>query len=337
MYRPLRVFIASASEGLDVAHAVRNALRNNELFQPIVWNEGSFKPSMTFIEALEAELSRCDFAILTLTGDDQLVSRGRQSMAPRDNVLFELGLFMGTLGRERTYFVCDREQYLKIPTDLLGVNPASYARQAGQDLSEALTLACASIAERMKELDGRPKRTPEVEIENRLASAFCVRIAGTWWGRQQSQGETRLALVRITLDAGTTSLQVNGRTFDDRGRPFGDWKSVAIGLQPKDRKLLFSWEGVHPSAPAESFKGFGQYTFEEAPGNYEQGDGLFADIHMGRKKAPRWTSVEFRRVDIEELNHTEQVMKDGSDIERASQVVKALARFTGSGTQRSVQ
>jgi CRP/FNR family transcriptional regulator, cyclic AMP receptor protein len=115
--RPFTIFIASASEGLELANAVRDGLGRDIRFRPRVWNQGTFKPSMTFIESLEAELGQCDFAVLTLTPDDRLKSRGHTSMAPRDNVLFELGLFMARLGRERTYFVCDRNQHLKIPTD----------------------------------------------------------------------------------------------------------------------------------------------------------------------------------------------------------------------------
>ena len=100
--RPLDIFIASASEGLEVANAVREALGRRSHLRPRVWAEGTFTPSMTFIEAIEVELNRCDFAVLTLTPDDRLESRGRTIMAPRDNVLLELGLFMGRLGRERT-------------------------------------------------------------------------------------------------------------------------------------------------------------------------------------------------------------------------------------------
>jgi CRP/FNR family transcriptional regulator, cyclic AMP receptor protein len=154
---PLSIFIASASEGLDVANAVRDAFRGNTRFEPRVWNEGTFKPSMTFIEALETELTQSDFAVLTLTPDDQWNSRGQTSMAPRDNVLFELGLFMGRLGRERTYFVYDKKQDLKIPTDLLSVNPASYERRDGEDLGKELATACSSIAQK----DERARRSPQ--------------------------------------------------------------------------------------------------------------------------------------------------------------------------------
>jgi Predicted nucleotide-binding protein containing TIR-like domain len=281
---------------------------------------------------LEAELTQSDFAVITLTPDNHSDSRGQMSMAPRDNVLFELGLFMGHLGRERTYFICDRKQDLKIPTDLLGVNPASYERREGQDLGEAVATACSSIAKRMRELDVRPKRAPKAENENRLVSRFCERIAGTWWGRQSSEEEMRLSLLRITPDYEANTVQLDGDTFDRNGKLFGKWKSVAIGIRVKERILFFSWEGRHPTlSPGDIFHGFGQYEFEDAFEIYDRGTGLFADLHLGHKKAPLWKSVDLRRVDMADLDRMAQVMRNGSDNARASEAMKALDRFRGSG------
>jgi hypothetical protein len=288
---------------------------------------------MTFIEALEAELAQSDFAILTLTADDQVCSRAHTSMAPRDNVLFELGLFMGHLGRERTYFVCDQKQGLKIPTDLLGVNPVTYESREGQELSEAVAGACSLIAARMRELDVRPKHVPEVELENRLMRRFHDRIVGSWWGRQWRQDEMRLSLLRITSDHGGNIVQLTGETFQPSGQLFGRWNSVAIEIRLKERSLFFSWEGTHPTlSPGESFKGFGQYTFEEASGVYDRGEGLFVDIQMGRKKAPVWISVELRRVDMASLDRITYIMRKGTDGERSAEVTKAFERYLGSGS-----
>jgi hypothetical protein len=331
MERPLSIFIASASEGLDVANAVRDVLRGNIGFEPRVWNESTFKPSMAFIEALEVELDQSDFAVVTLTPDDKSETRGQAHMAPRDNVLFELGLFMGRLGRERTYFVCEKNNELKIPTDLLGVSPASYERRDGQDLAEAVSMACSVMAKRMRDLDVRLKLTPEAETEKRLVSNFCERITGSWWGRQwSSQGDERLSLFRIVGDHGANTVRVDGETFDAKGQLYGKWKTVAIGIRLRERTMFFCWEGTHPTTLAgEIFGGFGQYTFEDTPGMLNRGDGLFADIQMTRKKVARWTSVELRRVDKADLDGIAETMKKGSDSTRASEVMKALNSFRG--------
>lgn len=68
----------------------------------------------------------CDFAILLLTADDTTASRGRRKASPRDNVVFELGLFMGSLGRDRTFVVSPKGVDLKLPTDLLGLTNVMY-------------------------------------------------------------------------------------------------------------------------------------------------------------------------------------------------------------------
>lgn len=58
-------------------------------------------------EALANALGQFDFAILILTPDDTAVSGGRSKNVARDNVIFELGPFMGALGRDRTFVVSD--------------------------------------------------------------------------------------------------------------------------------------------------------------------------------------------------------------------------------------
>jgi len=59
-----------------------------------LWTHDVFGPSRFPIEDLEAQLDRADFAVLVLRPDDRVESRGKEHDAPRDNVVFELGLFM---------------------------------------------------------------------------------------------------------------------------------------------------------------------------------------------------------------------------------------------------
>jgi predicted nucleotide-binding protein len=60
-----------------------------------------------------------DFAVLALTPDDMIQSRGKSQESPRDNVLIELGLFIGVVGRKRTFIVYNRAADIKLPSDML--------------------------------------------------------------------------------------------------------------------------------------------------------------------------------------------------------------------------
>lgn len=63
-----------------------------------------------------------------LAPDDMTFSKDETKPAPRDNVLFESGLFMGVLGRERVFLVYDQAVGLKIPSDLALRSPHTMDR-----------------------------------------------------------------------------------------------------------------------------------------------------------------------------------------------------------------
>ncbi len=90
-------------------------------------------------------MSRADFAALILAGDDRVISRDVTSDAPRDNVIFELGLFMGALGRSRTFLIHPRGVNLKIPTDLIGITPLVYEPVLEEDISASVGPACNEL------------------------------------------------------------------------------------------------------------------------------------------------------------------------------------------------
>jgi CRP/FNR family transcriptional regulator, cyclic AMP receptor protein len=125
------VFLGSSRESLPVAKAFKTrfvgaAKTIGVNVSVTIWSTGVFGASRFPIEDLEAQLGLCDFAFLVAAGDDTVSSRGKTSGAPRDNVVFELGLFMGALGRARTFLLVPRGMDLKIPSDLLGVTPLQF-------------------------------------------------------------------------------------------------------------------------------------------------------------------------------------------------------------------
>ncbi|MDI3301432.1 MULTISPECIES: nucleotide-binding protein [Burkholderia cepacia complex] len=120
-----KVFIGSSREGLDIANAIHaNLTRDAEC---TVWANGVFQISGTTIYSLIQALRESDFGIFVFSPDDLSIMRGNENPVVRDNVIFELGLFVGRLGIERCFFITpDNVSDLRLPTDLMGVTPGQY-------------------------------------------------------------------------------------------------------------------------------------------------------------------------------------------------------------------
>ena len=167
MNRP-SVFIGSSSEGLEFARAVRSLLKDDA--EITLWNEGFFQLGHTFIETLVNALPRFDFAVLVLYSDDLVKSRNLEMFGPRDNVIFELGLFMGRLGRSRTFIVHQHNAAVKIPSDLSGVTTATYEWPREDKSHEgALGAACDRIRNVIRDLGVSEAKTSKAisDIESR--------------------------------------------------------------------------------------------------------------------------------------------------------------------------
>jgi CRP/FNR family cyclic AMP-dependent transcriptional regulator len=144
------VFIGSSSESLPVAKCVKATLQSPAVTIRLWKDRGVFLPSVTTIEGLAAVAGGSDFAVLVLGADDFITSRGKTKLAPRDNVILELGWFMGAIGRERTYVVKPQKSDLKLPSDLLGLTMLSY--DLGRPLRTATRTACHAIADCIRRL-----------------------------------------------------------------------------------------------------------------------------------------------------------------------------------------
>ena len=143
-----RVFIASSVEGLPIAEAIAGDLQF--LADVTIWDQGVFPLSEGTLPALDAVADQSDFAIVVLTADDRTTKRGQTYPVPRDNVLFELGFFMGRLGVDRTYMVYSRDNPPTLPSDLAGITPATFAERADGNLAAAVGPAITQIRQAMQ-------------------------------------------------------------------------------------------------------------------------------------------------------------------------------------------
>jgi len=145
------VFIGSSRESLKEATHIEQALSRHRVTCKL-WTQDVFQLSRTAIEDLVEASGECDFAVLFLTPDDLTVSRRRKRVSPRDNVVFELGLFMGAIGRNRAYIVIPKGADIKLPTDLLGVTHASYERGGARSLGRRFRQVSRVLMQRINEL-----------------------------------------------------------------------------------------------------------------------------------------------------------------------------------------
>lgn len=125
--RRIRLFAISSAEALHVALTGSSFFAHHENFEFIPWPADVFRNMSYPMDDLEAELDRADFAIAIAQADDVVESRDVKSITPRDNVLFELGLFMGRLGRKRTLLMVPRGTEVKLPSDLTGLTTVRYS------------------------------------------------------------------------------------------------------------------------------------------------------------------------------------------------------------------
>jgi predicted nucleotide-binding protein len=139
-----RLFIISSAEALPVAQEIQSGLQHDCL--PTVWANGVFWASSYSLEALEKAVEETDFAVAVAQFEDVVQTRGGSHQAMRDNVIFELGMFIGRLGRHRTVLAHPKLKDLVLPSDLQGITPASYIPPEKPDeLSSRLGPVCGEI------------------------------------------------------------------------------------------------------------------------------------------------------------------------------------------------
>ncbi|MEU5259898.1 TIR domain-containing protein [Amycolatopsis sp. NPDC021455] len=196
MSRPA-LFVGSSSEGLAVAEAIQVVL---EPFCEVeLWTQGIFGLMQGTLESLVLAVSRFDFALLVLTADDLTVSRGEERAVARDNVLFELGLFIGALGRERTFMIFDRSDPPGLPSDLAGITAATYTPHRNGNLIAALGAPCTKIRGVVEKLG----RTEDERIRDLERAALNV----------EGVGATMQSLIRLLARSRKVELDIISSQF----------------------------------------------------------------------------------------------------------------------------
>jgi len=154
-----RVFVGCSAEAVRYARAVHDHLAPYAKVRS--WNAGVFAPGDYPMESLEKCLDMSDFAVFIFAPDDVVLMRGKYYFQPRDNTLFEMGLFWGRLRRGRVFCLVPervRERNDLVPgekvgefrllSDLQGLTVLRYDPEAADEegnFAAAVDAACGGI------------------------------------------------------------------------------------------------------------------------------------------------------------------------------------------------
>ena len=243
--KPL-IFLGSSGKQTKLVAALTRGLSDVADVEP--WTS-VFNPGVSTLDRLVELTHEVDFAAFVFGQDDWTsnptdAGAGGQA-SPRDNVVFEAGLFGGALGMRRTFIL--HAKGAKLPTDLLGMTAVRYP--------EALTPAD------MREVNQKLRKA--IEAEGRM-----TRLEGDWWQHSLTLRTERepsaISLLRISRDR-AGGLEVAGRGWQEDGTLSSRYWSVASKEHHDPARVFYFWNGERPRDPnAPQLEGTGEIRLDSA-------------------------------------------------------------------------
>jgi hypothetical protein len=168
-----RLFIGSSREGTEVAHSIQANL--DRAAECSVWDQGVFGLNDVALQRLLQLVETSDFGVFVCSADDTATIRGAYNPVVRDNVLFELGMFMGYLGLQRTFFLIPQDGLdLHLPSDLSGITYGAYdTKRRDGEWQQATAPFCTEVRKKIEAGGFRPKKQHERLDNLAIAYACC--------------------------------------------------------------------------------------------------------------------------------------------------------------------
>lgn len=150
-----KVFITSSVEGLEIANAIQQNLKSDA--EVIVWAEGVFNISEEVLSNLIQASNTSDFGVFVLSPSDIVEKKDRKTLPARDNLMLEIGMFIGKLGINRVFLIAPKGQEdLNLPTELIGVSKTTFnPSRSDKTLQSVLGSACEHIRTVVRSLGPR--------------------------------------------------------------------------------------------------------------------------------------------------------------------------------------
>jgi len=299
-----RIFLGSSGMQKKLLQALTRGLEDCAHVEP--WTT-SFNPGTTTLARLFELAHEVDFAAFAFARDDWTSTSPSASpppesaqASPRDNVVFEAGLFGGVLGMRRTFIL--HASGAKLPSDLLGLTCIRYG--------EAMTAA------EMKVINQKLRKA----IENASDTA---RIEGLWWQFSLTARDQRepsaVSLIRISRDR-DGALELRGRSWQEDGSQSARYWSEAVKERKEPSGVFYYWKGERPRDPnAPQLDGMGEILLESA----DRAAGYFTTHLDAPASANVRTAGVYWRADPEDMG----ILDGNDDRRRAELIAEQLRRW----------
>jgi len=233
------LFIGSSTKRLPIARGLKDIL--TDCAEVTVWSEApEFVVGESILNGLIKVGELYDFAILVFGQDDSTMMSGVEFPTVRDNVIFELGLFMGHMGTGRAFWLSPRGSKAPyLSSDLEGIVHLEFDEPELTDL----TSIGASLAEtrdkvyrQINSLGFRTNRTSHVVPIRR---ALC--LASSQYSPARFQQDLEYIHAFFSKREVTSEQGVTADRFQDYFSPGNVWDIVHLGLfvDKENQRLLF--------------------------------------------------------------------------------------------------
>lgn len=256
------------------------------------------------LETLEHHTAISDFAVFVLTPGDSVKRRGEPARMPSDNILIEIGLFIGALGRQRT-FICTQDPDL-LPTDLSGITVCVFSDPPhGTTLANALARAAEKINPQVEKLGFRTEHSGRL-LEGQWKYHIKDAGGGHQWGGKGNIRVDPRDPANVTMK-GTRTWDIIGTA--PRTPIACDWETtfLAFGTNEHGKLTLRFDHNIYLPLPIGTARGScklevdEQFNRMEGYFYYHAPHQEFGHVVFSRAPPPARRSRAFGVADIEKL------------------------------------
>jgi Predicted nucleotide-binding protein containing TIR-like domain len=189
-----KLFIGSSGgRGVSIAQDVASQINAacSEWLECDIWDRGDvFAINRSFLDSLLRAAQRYHYGIFVATKDDPTEKKGVSIIEARDNVIFEMGLFLGSMGISRSFLLV--EKGVGLPSDFDGITMPRFSIDDQESAKKAVAELVQAICRTRKSFNLKP--IPSAALALGYFDNFLKPFATKYWERYDGPAKVKVIL-----------------------------------------------------------------------------------------------------------------------------------------------